>query len=124
MNRRLLLVCGTLSLLLSCIDQQNLPDPLEAGWEGEKVCEVIQENETIRVLKCTFPPEIGHEKHFHPPHVGFTLKGAKFKIEDEEGVREVNVPDGYSWENSEISEHAVLNIGDSTGIFLIIEPKD
>ena len=57
------------------VQQTKLPDPLEAGWEGEKVCEVLQDNEAVRVLRCTFPPGVGHEKHFHAPHVGYALKG-------------------------------------------------
>ncbi|MCB0440584.1 MAG: DUF1304 family protein [Alteromonas sp.] len=101
----------------------SLPDPLEAGWKGHAVCEVLQEDRTIRVLKCTFPPGVGHEKHEHAPHFGFTLKGSTFRITDEKGPREVNVPAGYDFYKSEPSVHEVLNIGDSTAVFLIIEPK-
>ena len=101
----------------------ELPDPLEAGWKGEKVCEVLEDNDELRVLKCTFPPGVGHEKHYHEPHFGYTLKGGTFKIEDSEGVREVNIPDGYSFSNPTRNEHQVQNIGDSTAVFLIIEYK-
>ncbi|MEZ4777925.1 MAG: DUF1304 family protein [Flavobacteriaceae bacterium] len=99
------------------------PDPLEAGWKGEKVCEVVEEDATIRVLKCTFLPGVGHERHAHAPHFGYTLKGSKFKITDAEGTREVNVPTGYDFYKAETSIHEVQNIGDSTAVFLIIEPK-
>ena len=102
----------------------DLPDPLEAGWKGESVCEVLEESEKLRVLKCTFPPGVGHERHYHSEHFGYTLVGGKFRITDETGTREVDVPTGYSFYNKEIVEHEVLNIGDSTAIFLIIEPKD
>ena len=116
----------TLCILLivcSCNKHQELPDPLEAGWNGERVCEVLKEDKTIRVLKCTFPPGIGHEKHEHAPHFGYTLKGSTFKITDEKGTREVNVPAGYDFYKAETSIHEVQNIGDSTAVFLIIEPK-
>lgn len=77
----------------------------------------------MRILKCTFPPSVGHENHEHAPHFGYTLKGSRFRLIDETGTREVDVPTGYDWEKQEISVHEVQNIGDSTAVFLIIEPK-
>ncbi|WP_139793833.1 cupin domain-containing protein [Reichenbachiella faecimaris] len=106
-----------------CIGQQNLPDPLEAGWKGESVCEILEENENIRVLQCTFEPGVGHDRHFHAAHFGYTLVGGKFQITDTNGTREVNVPTGYDFYNEHIDWHEVLNVGDSTAVFLIIEPK-
>ncbi len=112
-----------LLIVCSCKQKPNLPDPLEAGWNNQKVCEILEENDEIRVLKCTFPPGVGHEKHYHAPHIGYTLAGSKFKIEDATGIREVMVPTGYSFNNDFIEWHQVLNIGDSTAVFLIIESK-
>ena len=80
--------------LNSCQNKTTLPDPLEAGWEGEAVCEVLVENDKLRTLKCTFPPGVGHEKHYHPPHFGYTLTGSIFRITDDKGTREVNVKAG------------------------------
>lgn len=113
----------TLLLIASCNNQQSLPDPLEAGWNGEVVCEVVDDNDKLRVLKCTFAPNVGHEKHYHNPHYGYTIAGSRFRIKDSTGIREVNVPTGYSFSKDEISTHEVLNIGDSTAVFLIIEYK-
>nr|WP_321222119.1 cupin domain-containing protein [uncultured Psychroserpens sp.] len=110
-------------LLISCTDKPNLPDPLEAGWNNKAVCEVVEDNDAIRVLKCTFEPGVGHEEHFHNPHYGYTIAGSKFKIKDTTGTREVNVPTGYSFSKDKISTHEVLNIGDSTAVFLIVEYK-
>lgn len=113
-----------LILIFSCTKKKhNLPDPLEAGWEGKSVCEVIEENPKLRVLKCTFPPNVGHELHYHNPHFGYTLTGSKFRIKDSEGTREVNVPTGYSFTKDKLSTHEVLNIGDTTAVFLITEYK-
>ena len=123
MKLKLSFTLGILFIVCSCNNHQELPDPLEAGWNGERVCEVLKEDKTIRVLKCTFPPGIGHEKHEHAPHFGYTLKGSTFKITDEKGTREVNVPAGYDFYKAETSIHEVQNIGDSTAVFLIIEPK-
>jgi hypothetical protein len=109
--------------VISCKNNQPLPDPLEAGWKGQSVCEVIEENKNVRVLKCTFEPNVGHEKHYHNPHYGYTLAGGKFRITDTTGTRVVNVPSGYSFNRDEITSHDVLNIGKTTAIFLIIEYK-
>ena len=110
-------------LVVACKKANGLPDPLEAGWKGESVCEVIEETDELRVLKCTFEPGVGHEKHYHEPHFGYTLKGSKFQITDKKGVREVNVLTGSTFSKDKVSQHEVLNVGDSTAVFLIIEPK-
>ena len=106
-----------------CKNKNPLPDPLEAGWKGEAVCEVLEETKELRVLKCTFEPGIGHEKHYHNPHVGYTLAGGKFRITDYSGTREVDVPTGYTFSKDSITTHEVLNIGKTTSIFLIMEYK-
>jgi len=110
-------------LLFACKTENNLPDPLQAGWNNKAVCELLKENENIRVLKCTFEPGVGHEKHYHKRHFGYAIAGSKFRITDAGGTREVSFPtNGYFY--SEGTEwHKALNIGDSTAVFLIIEPK-
>lgn len=110
-------------VLLACRQDNSYPDPLQAGWEGSKVCEILEDKPSLRVLKCTFPPGVGHERHFHPEHFGYTLKGGTFEITDQEGTRTVDIPDGYSFYNASIDWHEVLNVGDSTAVFLIMEPK-
>lgn len=112
-----------LVIVLSCKATQTLPDPLEAGWEGKKVCEVLSDTKKQRVLKCTFPPNVGHQKHYHKPHFGYTIAGSTFKIKDSKGKRIVPVQTGVNWVNNVLSEHEVLNVGDSTAVFLIVEPK-
>ncbi len=116
-------ILSSICILIGCTHKNNFPDPLQAGWKGQSVCEVLQDNAGMRVLKCTFPPGVGHERHEHAPHFGYTLKGSKFRITDAKGSREVDVPTGYDFINEEIIIHEVQNIGDSTAVFLIIEPK-
>jgi quercetin dioxygenase-like cupin family protein len=112
-----------LVLFISCNSNNTLLDPLQAGWNNESVCQVIEENETVRVLKCTFPPGVGHERHYHNPHFGYTIAGSTFRIKDTTGVREVEVLTGTDFYSEGTQWHEVLNIGDSTGVFLIVEPK-
>ena len=116
-----------LSIGYSCIqktERPDLPDPLQAGWQGKKVCEVLEESDQLRVLKCTFPPGVGHEQHFHAPHIGYTLAGGKFQIKDSSGIRTVDVPTGISFRNDILTVHEVLNVGETTGVFLIMETKN
>ena len=108
---------------LSCKEALKLPDPLEAGWKGQAVCEVLEDNANVRVLRCVFPPGVGHERHFHAPHFGYTISGSTFRITDSSGTREVKVPSGYAFSKDVITSHEVLNIGQDTGVFLITEYK-
>jgi hypothetical protein len=97
--------------------------PLEAGWKGERVCELLFENEDLRTLRCTFPPGVGHERHFHAPHWGYALSGGTSRITEAAGVREVTTPTGASYWNPGIPWHEIVNIGETTQVYLIIEPK-
>ena len=111
------------TILISCKKNYKIPDPLEAGWNNEAVCELVEENEKLRVMKCTFKPGAGHDKHYHDPHFGYALSGSTFRIKDKNGVREVSLITGSHFYNEGVEWHEVLNIGDSTAIYLIFEPK-
>jgi hypothetical protein len=101
-----------------------LPDPLEAGWKGEKVCEVLQENEKLRALKCAFAPGVGHERHYHSAHFGYILQGGKMRIKDSSGIVERDLPTGGTWKSDGVDWHEAVNIGETTAIYLIVEPKE
>lgn len=111
------------TIIFSCKKENSLPDPLQAGWNNKAVCELLEENENIRVLKCTFKPGVGHEKHYHNRHFGYAIAGSTFRITDASGTREVSSTTGSHFYSEGTEWHKVLNIGDSTAIFLIIEPK-
>jgi len=104
--------------------KQNLPAAFDAGWKGEKTCEVLYELESVRVGRCSFAPGVGHEKHFHVPHFGYVLEGGTMRIRDAAGVEKVvTTTTGKSWSSDKITVHDVLNIGDTTTSYLVIEPK-
>lgn len=121
----LLLATATLAACASSPEPAppELPDPLAAGWQGKPVCEQLLDNEYLRVLRCTFPPGVGHEKHVHAPHFGYALSGGTARIDDARGLREATTPTGYSWWTGETTTHANQNIGETTSAYLIIEPK-
>jgi len=112
-----------LGALITCQQTTNLPDPLAAGWKGKAVCELTSEDENLRVLRCTFAPGVGHKRHYHKAHFGYTIAGSRFQIKDTTGVREIDVATGSSFNSDGVAWHEILNIGDSTAVFLIIEPK-
>jgi quercetin dioxygenase-like cupin family protein len=111
-----------LSMAVMAADEV-LPDPLAAGWDGERVCERLEENDYQRMLLCTFPPGDGHERHFHVAHFGYALSGGTVAIVDSSGRREVDLPTGSHYESNGVQWHEILNIGDTTIRYLIVERK-
>ena len=101
-----------------------LPDPLGAGWHGHKVCEVLSERPEQRVLRCTFPPGVGHERHYHAPHWGYILAGTTMRITSASGTVVRVLKAGDSWWSDGIDWHEGLNVGQTTGQYLIIEPRN
>lgn len=101
-----------------------LPMALCAGWQGERVCALLQEDAQIRVLRCTFPPGVGHEMHYHPPHFGYVLEGESvMRITTAQGVVDRPVRAGTSFSNDAEIQHAALNVGEETTRYLIVEKK-
>ncbi|MDJ0917649.1 MAG: hypothetical protein QNJ05_07790 [Woeseiaceae bacterium] len=107
----------------ACTTTQDLPDPLKAGWQGDPVCERLHEDKSQRVLRCTFPPTVGHERHFHAPHFGYAIAGGRVRITDASGVREVEFATGSHSVSDGVEWHEIVNIGDTTIVYLIVEPK-
>lgn len=119
----LLALIASLAVLGAWATQPSLPDPLEAGWDGMPVCEKLHEDSDHRILRCTFPPSVGHERHFHDRHFGYAIAGGRVRIADSSGTREVELATGSSFASDGVAWHEVINIGDSTVKYLIVEPK-
>ena len=118
-----------LGLFLVCMtpfaanaDEHEIPDPLEAGWKGEPVCEKLHEDDDHRILRCTFPPGVGHERHFHRKHFGYAISGGRVRIIDASGTRELSLETGSSYSSDGVAWHEIENIGDTTIVYLIVEP--
>lgn len=114
---------ASFAALGACATQSPLPDPLAAGWNGAPVCEKLHEDSDHRILRCSFPPGVGHERHFHDRHFGYALAGGRMRISDARGTREVELATGSSFSSSGVDWHEVLNVGDTTVAYLIVEPK-
>ena len=100
-----------------------LPDPLAAGWRGKPVCEKLHEDAHQRVLRCTFAPGVGHERHFHPRHFGYALSAGRMRVTDAKGTREVDIATGSSFSSDGVAWHEALNVGATTVQYLMFEPR-
>ncbi|WP_439534276.1 cupin domain-containing protein [Polymorphobacter sp.] len=113
----------SLALALVLASGASLPSALDAGWQGSRVCELLYDNAAMRAMRCTFPPGVGHERHYHAPHWGYIVQGSTMRITTEAGTAERTLEPGTSWWSSGIAWHEAVNIGNTTGIYIIVEPK-
>lgn len=125
MKRVAALIAGFASACASASAQlAPLPMALCAGWQGERTCELLSEDEQVRVLRCTFPPGVGHEMHYHPPHFGYVLSGESvMRIRTADGVVDRPVRAGQTFSNDREVIHEPVNIGAETTTYLIVEKK-
>lgn len=87
------------------------------------MCEVLRDDATMRVGRCTFPPGVGHERHWHRPHWGYIVKGGTMRMTDAKGTVERTLKTGSSWQSAGVAWHEVVNIGAETTVYLIVEGK-
>lgn len=66
---------------------------------------------------------VGHERHFHPRHFGYAIAGGRVRIIDASGTRELSLETGSSYSSDGVAWHEIENIGDSTIVYLIVEPR-
>jgi len=116
----LIFLCVTIGI---CAEDSHLPDPLKAGWKGKPVCEHLFEDNNKRILRCSFPPCVGHERHYHSANFGYAISGGTVRITDQSGIREIKLPTGSSFTSDGIVWHEILNIGKTTIVYLIVEDK-
>lgn len=101
-----------------------LPMALCAGWQGEKACELLSEDDRVRVLRCTFAPGQGHEPHYHPPHFGYILEGESvMRTTTAAGPVERPLKAGAHFGSDVETRHTALNVGSQTMRYLIVEKK-
>lgn len=120
---RTVLALAAAAPLLAGAADAPLPGPLEAGWQGRKVCERLFENAEVRALRCTFPPGVGHERHFHARHWGYIEQGGTMRITTAAGTTERVLQSGSQWWSDGVEWHEAVNIGSTTAVYVIVEPK-
>jgi quercetin dioxygenase-like cupin family protein len=110
-------------LVAAAADTAGLPHAFDAGWQGQETCELLFENESVRVGRCAFPPGVGHEQHYHNPHFGYVLEGGTMRLTDAAGESDSTTVAGETWSTAEVTVHQGLNVGETTTRYLIVEPK-
>ncbi len=105
------------------VPDRSLPSAFDAKWRGNTVCEPLFENARMRAARCTFPPGGGHERHSHPPHWGYIVAGGTMRITDAGGTNVRDLKSGASWWSDGIAWHEAVNIGNTTSVYIIVEPK-
>ena len=113
--------CATVPQTVGPTAVTQLPSALEAGWEGEAVCALEHQTAAHRVLRCTFPPGVGHERHYHPPHYGYALSGGTMQLTDVSGTRAAKLSTGSDYSSDGVDWHEVVNVGNTTVTYLIVE---
>ena len=116
---KLALLAGLLAASASA--DPPLPDALRAGWHGKPACELLRTDPGHRLLRCTFLPGEGHERHFHPAHIGYALLGGTMRITDAKGTRDQVLVAGSSYTSAGTPWHEVVNIGSTPVVYLIFE---
>jgi len=101
----------------------QLPTAFDAKWHGKTVCEPLFENAQVRAARCTFPPGGGHERHMHPPHWGYIIEGGTMRITDAKGTNIRALKSGSNWWSDGIAWHEAVNVGKTTSVYVIVEPK-
>jgi len=98
-----------------------LPDALAAGWAGKPVCELQHQTSSHRILRCSFAPGVGHERHYHPAHYGYALSGGTMQLTSAQGVRTAQIATGSHYSSDGVDWHEVINVGETTVTYLIVE---
>src|SRR5215813_6482477 len=105
------------------IAQAEVPDALSVEWQGKPPCEKLFEDAQVRVVRCTFPPGAVHVCHSHPSYVSYVVSGGRGQLQDEKGIREVDIVTGALLEAQPVPWHEFTNTGDSTIQFVVVEKK-
>ncbi len=53
----------------------------------------------------------------------YAIAGGRMRITDEAGTREVDSPTGNSWTSAGVAWHEVVNVGETTAVYLVIETR-
>ncbi len=101
----------------------EIPDALSVEWNGHHPCEKLDEDDNIRVLRCTFEPGDVHVRHWHPAVFGCALKSGHGQTVDSKGTREIEAKDGECYISPPVPWHEFTNIGDTTIQYIIVEKK-
>jgi quercetin dioxygenase-like cupin family protein len=108
---------------LSIARAGDVPDALSVEWQGKHPCEKLFEDAQVRASRCTFPPGTVHVCHSHPAFLIYAVSGGQAQVQDEKGVRKIDVVAGAFADVPPIPWHEFTNVGDTTIQYIVVEKK-
>jgi quercetin dioxygenase-like cupin family protein len=99
----------------------DVPDALSVEWQGKKLCEKLFDDAQVRVVRCTFPPGAVHVCHSHPGYLSYVVNGGQGQVQDEKGIRKIDVVSGALLDVPPTPWHELANVGDTTMQFVVVE---
>jgi len=108
---------------IDAVRADDVPDALSVEWQGKKPCEKLFDDAHVSVASCTFPPGVVHVCHSHPGYLSYVVSGGQGQVEDEKGIRKINVTAGALFDVPPTPWHEFANVGDTTIQYIIVEKK-
>ena len=105
------------------VQAESNPDAWPFEWQDQKPCERLFEDAQIRISRCIFPPGAVHFLRFYPGYLSYILSGGKGLIAESKGTRQINLRADTFTSNQPIAWHELINIGDTTLRYLVVERK-
>src|SRR3981189_2862204 len=106
---------------LSVAQAADVPDALSVEWQGKHPCEKLFEDAQVRVVRCTFPPGAVHVCHSHPGYLSYVVNGGQGQVQDEKGIRKIDVVSGALLDVPPTPWHEFTNVGNTTIQFVVVE---
>ena len=111
------------SLVPHTLKGESVPDALSVEWQGQKPCEKLFEDAQVRIARCIFPPGAVHFLRFYPGYFSYMLSSGKGLLAESKGTRRIDIRADTYESNQLIAWHELINIGDTTLRYLVVERK-
>jgi len=120
---RYILSSVAIAAAISVAQAADVPDALSVEWQGKRPCEKLFEDAQVRASRCTFAPGSVHVCHSHPSYLIYVVSGGQAQVQDEKGVRKVDVAAGVFADIPPTPWHEFTNLGDTTIQYIVVEKK-
>ena len=115
-----LIISSLLLVIISC-SSDNVLLPEEVSPD---IYKVLLDNEDVKVVMVTFPPEKGDNMHEHGVTTYYALNGGKLKNTLADGtVSEMDIVEGFVGHGKKLVKHQMMNVGSDTVKVLLVEHK-
>jgi quercetin dioxygenase-like cupin family protein len=91
--------------------------------KARNLAKKLFDDEHVRVVRCTFAPGAVHVCHSHPGYLSYVVNGGQGQVQDEKGIRKIDVVAGALLDVPPTPWHEFANVGNTTIQFVVIEKK-